>query len=261
MNGIDPRLTFWFGVWTSVLLLVASGTINFTGALPDLWVPIVTKWCGILGAINSTILTAASGYSSSKSGPMIGAPVVTPTIVRILIAAFALSLFLPSGSAQAQSRPRLIEPATPTEKCLIPWDPLKLCGTLTGKPEEDMQRVIKRIQGIGRDDMNYAILKATAANTNAGKVRLQCLNAIMEAKNAAEGTGIKDASGNLVPRPDPAIVTTMEDVAELVDALSPQGPLMTGCAGAAQLFKMNTLAVVNGFVTGAAGIAALPAGL
>jgi hypothetical protein len=184
--------------------------------------------------------------------------------MRLFISAVVLlGLLVP---ASAQTRKPLIsaptEDSAPAPKaCLIPWDPLKLCGNLTGKPEEDMQRVIKRIQAIGRDDMNYAILKATAANTNGGKVRLQCLNAIMAAKDAAEGVGLKDANGNVIPRPDPAVVTTMEDVAELVDALSPQGPLMTGCAGAAQLFKMNTLAVVNAIVTGAAGIAALPAGL
>ncbi len=132
---------------------------------------------------------------------------------------------------------------------------------LTGNAEKDSQAIVKKIQDLGRADLNYAILKATAANTNGSKVRLQCLQAILAAKDAAEGVGIKDAQGNVVPRPDPAIVTSMEDIAELVDALSPQGPLMTGCAGAAQLLKTNTLAAVNAIVTGAAGLAALPAGL
>ena len=189
-------------------------------------------------------------------------------IVRLLLAAFLPVMV--AGAASAQGQPRKLFPVpdaaaaatdAPGKPCLVPWDPLKLCGVLTGKPEEDMQRVIKRIQTVGRDDMNYAILKATAANTNGSKVRLQCLNAIMDAKNAAEGVGIKDKDGNVVPRPDPAVVTTIEDIAELVDALSPQGPLMTGCAGAAQLFKTNTLMAVNAIVTGVAGIAALPAGL
>ncbi len=132
---------------------------------------------------------------------------------------------------------------------------------LTGNAEKDSQAIVKKIQDLGRADLNYAILKATAANTNGSKVRLQCLQAILAAKDAAEGVGIKDAQGNVVPRPDPAVVTSMEDIAELVDALSPQGPLMTGCAGAAQLLKTNTLAAVNAIVTGAAGLAALPAGL
>jgi hypothetical protein len=134
-------------------------------------------------------------------------------------------------------------------------------GVGKGPAEADMKAIVKRIQDLGRADLNYAILKATAANTNGSKVRLQCLTAILAAKDAAEGTSLKDASGAVVPRPDPAIVTTMEDTAELVDALSPQGPLFTSCAGAAQLAKTNALAVVNAIVTGAAGLAALPAGL
>src|SRR5882724_12873069 len=132
----------------------------------------------------------------------------------------AIALLLIGTVAHAQTpRPRPIaSPAqtedapAPSSKCLIPWDPLKLCGALTGKPEEDMQRVVKRIQGVGRDDMNYAILKAKTANTNASKVRLQCLQAIMDAKDAAEGTAIKDSSGNIIQRPDPAVVTAIEDV-------------------------------------------------
>ncbi len=195
----------------------------------------------------------------TSMGKSLATAVPSPTVavVKVLVAALALSLLIFS-SAQAAPKPTAL-PATadePTSKCLIPWDPLKLCGALTGKPEEDFQRVVKRVQAIGRDDMNYAILKATAANTSSSKVRLQCLNAIMDAKNAAEGTNIKDANGNVVPRPDPALVTGIEDIAELVDALSPTGPLMTGCAGTAQLFKTNTLAAINGLVTGAAGLAA-----
>src|SRR5690348_7095301 len=94
----------------------------------------------------------------------------------ILVAAVAL-LAAPAAAQTPVKLKPVISDTDGSKKCLIPWDPLKLCGELTGKPEEDMQRVVKRIQGIGRDDISYAILKATAANTNASKVRLQCLQA------------------------------------------------------------------------------------
>ena len=174
------------------------------------------------------------------------------------------------GSAQAQTQTTKSTPRppplgsdtpAPDTKCLIPWDPLKLCGTLTGKPEEDFQRVVKRIQAVQKSDIDYAILKATAAGTAASKVRLQCLQAISAANDQFNGAGLKDASGVEIKKPDPALITGIEDVAELVDNLSPQGALFTSCAGAAQMFKTNTLAVINAIVTGAAGIAALPAGL
>ena len=190
-------------------------------------------------------------------------------IVRLLLVAFLP--VLTAGTASAQTpRARPNPPPGPVFtgdlasdlKSGFKGDPNTPGAVqLTGNAEKDFQAIVKRIQDLGRADLNYAILKATAANTNGSKVRLQCLNAILDAKNAAEGVGLKDASGNVVARPDPAVVTTMEDVAELVDALSPQGPLMTGCAGAAQLMKTNTLAMVNAIVMGAAGIAAMPAGL
>jgi hypothetical protein len=260
---------FWFGVWTSILMLAGAGTvINFSDWFaPDVALKIA-KACVALAAVNNVVLTAAKyrGMMDAKIAASLPDPA---NIVKILIVALALSMFLPSGAAQAQIRQRAATPTppeiaatdTPTKPCLIPWDPLKLCGALTGKPEEDFQRVVKRIQAVQKADINYAILKAKAANTSASAVRLQCLQAISDANDQFNGEGLKDANGNVIPRPDPAMITGIEDTAELVDNLSPQGKLFTSCAGAAQMFKTNTLAVINAIVTGAAGIAAMPAGL
>lgn len=266
LPGINPKYCAYIGLAVLLEQGIGHGTVSLTNLVPEAWAPYITSWCNFLAFVGTTIMTGQAAFSSPAAGPLVDAPPksVTPTVIKILLAAFVLSMFLPMGQAAAQTK-RVAAPAVdapaPTDKCLIPWDPLKLCGTLSGKPEEDMQRIVKRIQAVGRDDMNYAILKAKAANTLPAGVRLQCLTAILAAKDAAEGVSIKDANGNVVPRPDPAIVTSIEDIAELVDALSPQGPLMTSCAGAAQLVKTNTLAMVNAIVTGAAGIAALPAGL
>src|ERR1700694_488671 len=92
---------FWFGVWTSILMLVVAGAINFTGAIPDAWVPVVTKWCAIFAAANNAILTAAKfrGYLSAKAAAIVPD---ASTVAKILIAAFVLSMFLANGSAQAQ---------------------------------------------------------------------------------------------------------------------------------------------------------------
>jgi hypothetical protein len=155
-----------------------------------------------------------------------------------------------------------VQPASnPTSApCIFPLDPLKLCGKLTGNIDTDLKAVVARIKIVASKDIDYAILKATAANTNTAKVRLQCLQGIKVAKDAFDGD-VKDATGAIVPRPDPALITGLEDVAELADNLSPQGALLTSCAGAAQMFKMTALAVVNSIITGAVGIAAVPAGL
>jgi hypothetical protein len=134
-------------------------------------------------------------------------------------------------------------------------------AVLTGNVERDAQAIWKKIAAVTKADLNYAMAKAKAANTSAAAVRLQCLQAISDANDQANGAGLKNADGTDMVRPDPALVTAIEDVAELVDNLSPQGKLFTSCAGAAQMFKTNTLAVINSIVTGAAGIAMLPAGL
>lgn len=106
MNGIDPRFVTIFGVWTSILLMIAGfGPSFFEGALPPAIGAMIVRWCAIFGAINSVMLTGGSAFSSAKPGPMINAspPSITPTIVKILLFAFVLSFFLPNGSAMAQT--------------------------------------------------------------------------------------------------------------------------------------------------------------
>jgi hypothetical protein len=241
---------FWFGVWTSALALVIAGTVSFTDLIPAAWEPKVVKIAADFFAINNLILTAAKarGYLNAKA---VAAVADTAKVAGVLIAAFALSLFLASGSAQAAS-------AAPAAKktCLIPLDPLNLCGTLTGKPQQDLQRVAKRIAKVAKADLTYAAAKAKAANTAASGVRLQCIQAIAEANDQANGAGLTNAGGTAMARPDPALVTAIEELAELVDNLSPQGKLFTSCAGAAQMFGTSTLSTINSIVTGATLLAA-----
>lgn len=261
--SLDPRIAFWFGVWTSILLMVASaGTSFFAGALPAMVIPIIVKWCAILGTVNSTILTAASGYSSNKAGPMVSVPVIsTSGVAKVLIAAFAISMFLAGGSAQAATKQAAPAAAAAPSKCALIFDPLKLCGVLTGNVQTDVQRVVTRIAAVNKADLNYAMAKAKAAGSPASKIRLQCVQAISDANDQLNGVSLKNPDGTAMVRPDPALVTGIEDVAELIDNLSPQGVLLTSCAGAAKMLGMNALAAVNAIVTGTASFALLPAGL
>lgn len=66
---ISPKFSFWFGVWTSLIGLVAAGTVQLAG-LPAEWVPLVKTWSLNFVAINNVILTALHGYSSSQAGPL-----------------------------------------------------------------------------------------------------------------------------------------------------------------------------------------------
>lgn len=217
---------------------------------------------------------ATGAADSAKASVVRSGALGTAKLVGLLIAASVLAAMLP-GSAQAQNpiqraaqrndanAAKTAAPAAaqPEPKCLLIIDPLKLCGLLTGNPQDDLKRVADRIRLAGSDDMDYAIAKATAAKTPSSKVRLDCLNALRDAHNQYAGTGLKKTDGSDWIRPDPAAITAIEDIAELIDNLSPQGVLFSSCAGAAQMFKSSTLQVINAFITGSTLIVAAPIGL
>ena len=107
-------------------------------------------------------------------------------------------------------------------------------------------------------DLVYASAMAAAANTSASKVRKLCIDALITANEQANGAGVKNADGTPMTKPDPSVVADVESFAETVDNLSLGGPLVTNCAGAAQLLKLNTLQLINGIVTGVAAFGVLP---
>jgi hypothetical protein len=128
-------------------------------------------------------------------------------------------------------------------------------GAATTQPVE--LNVWRKIADAALPDLDYASQMAGVAGTDGGKVRKQCWDAIIVANKQAAGLGVKDASGNLVPRPDPHLFSDVESLSEVLDNLTPKGPLWTACAGAAQLAGTSVLTFVNAAVTGAAGLAAL----
>jgi len=71
---IPPKAAFIFGLWTTLLLLVGGGTITLPLGIPHDWLDYIKSWCVFLGAINSTVLTAAAGWSGPGSGPLAKPP-------------------------------------------------------------------------------------------------------------------------------------------------------------------------------------------
>ena len=72
-------------------------------------------------------------------------------------------------------------------------------------------------------------------------MRKQCFDAILALNQQANGTNLKNADGSAMAKPDLSLFTDVEQLAEVIDNRSPQGPLFTSCAGAAQLARMGTL--------------------
>lgn len=71
---IDPRFIFWFGVWTNILLFVASYGVDHAPQLIQQYAPTVQWVCGMVGKGNSVLITAFVGLSSNKVGVFISGP-------------------------------------------------------------------------------------------------------------------------------------------------------------------------------------------
>lgn len=234
---------FWFGVWTSILLTIAAaGTNFFDGALPAAYIPAIVKWSAIFGAINSSILTAAKyrGYLGSKDPASI-APAVT-TVAKVLIAAFVLSMFLASGSAQAQ-----------TKRLNLPIDPLNLNGTsVTGKPSQDLMALYTKLQAVSLADLKYAL---NIANKKGNKASAQCWQAIIDQIELDQSANTA-ADGTPTTAPDPHVFTDVQRLSDVINALGPNSALMVGCGSFANQAKMNVLQMVSTILAGGAGLAA-----
>jgi hypothetical protein len=106
MKGIDPKYIMWLGIAVGIEQAIGHGTVSLTNIIPPSWAPYVTSWCNLLAFIGTSIMTYQAAISGPQTGPLFTPPNFTPTVVKILIAAFALSMFLPVGSLHAQPLPR-----------------------------------------------------------------------------------------------------------------------------------------------------------
>lgn len=100
--SVDPKFTFWFGVWTNVLALLAGYSLQHAPAAIAAYASDAQWYAGVIVQSNSLILTALAGVSSPKAGPLAGVPAsaAKPVIILfIMLAALALS-----SSAHAQGR-------------------------------------------------------------------------------------------------------------------------------------------------------------
>lgn len=212
---------------------------------------------------------AAAALDNSVPGiiPAPGASAALSVIAKVLIAAFLLSLFLAGNPAMAQTAAR--RTAQPAQQGPVltgdlindakngfKGDP-STGVQLTGNLKKDAQAVWDKIVGASNADLKYASQLAANANTPASAVRKQCWDEILATNEQANGLNLKDANGNAVPPPDPKLFTQIEQAAEVLDALSPQGKLFTSCAGAAQLAQANVIQFISAAVAGVAGMAKL----
>jgi len=215
--------------------------------------------------IAAEVLPHAAAVDNSSKAAAVRS--VTGTVASALLIAFALSFLLAGAPALAQTTARrAAQPAQqgpvltgdlPTDiKNGFKGDP-STGVQLTGNLKKDAQAVWDKIVAASDKDLEYASQLAANAGTPSSGIRKQCWDAILATNQQANGLNLKDANGNPIPQPDPKLFTQIEQAAEVLDALSPQGKLFTSCAGAAQLAQANVLQFINAAVTGVAGLAKL----
>jgi len=198
--------------------------------------------------------------------PAVMAKDAAATVVKIILVVFVVSMLLAADQAHAQTRPRVAAPAVTgdlkkdinTDAQNLGLVPKSLQVQPTGNVAADLKTLWDKIVSASNTDLAYASKLAASAGTQSAGIRKQCWDAIVALNEQANGLNLKNPDGTPVPRPDPHLFTDVETLAEVVDNLSPQGPLFVSCAGAAQLAKTNVLTFINAAVTGAAGIAAMP---
>jgi hypothetical protein len=222
----------------------------------------------INGLVPPDIAVLAMDPDQAKVKPAASAvSAVTATAAKavIILVLLVAGVFAWPGDVHAQTRKLAAPAVTGDLKKDLTMDgqnlgliPPSLQVTPTGNPGKDLQAVWDKIVNASTTDLTYASKLAASANTPASGVRKQCWDAIITINNQASGLNLKNADGTPMTKPDPHAFTDVETLAEVIDNLSPSGPLFTACAGAAQLAKTNVLTFVNAVVTGAAGMAAMP---
>jgi hypothetical protein len=182
------------------------------------------------------------------------------TLLAILIALPICGTNVALGQQPGQ-RPRAeTSPVTPRPLICDPLNLIPGChisGPSGGASQPVELHIWDKIVNASLPDLQYASALAASAGTPSAAVRKQCWDALIAANKIASGTGLKDANGNALTKPDPHLFADVEQLAQVIDNLAPTGPISTARAGAAQLAKTNTLTFINAIVTGVSGLAAL----
>lgn len=186
--------------------------------------------------------------------------------MRRLIALAAVAVFFLPGAALAQDRNGGAPKGRPNpnvgdvikqkvDQGIQQVTGIQPDGTPTRTDTDDLWQ---KIANLTKPDLEYAIKLANNANTPGSQIRGQCYQAILDANNQAAGTAIKDASGNVLARPSPDLFTKLESGSEIIDNLQPTAPLISQCAAAGNLVRMNAFQFITTVVTGVGIKAALP---
>ena len=242
---INPAVPYYVGLVGGISGVIAAAAALLTPLFGDGETQKIVAASGLTALVLSFIHTYLSGKSSASLGPLV------KMIVLAILAAFLVT------SAHAQ--PNRLPPPRPmaATPCV---DILQLIPPGCSAPASSSSQLSlwSKIVALSSPDLMYAKALADTVNTPAARNRSACLQAIIDLNAQSTGAGLKDANGNpLVMPPVPHVLTDFEQLAQIVEAIAPTGPLFQGCAAAAQSVGMNVLVFVQAIIGGATGLAVL----
>lgn len=276
---VDPKIAFWFGVWTFIL----QGLANGSGHLPNTFSPTIQtsiiSWCAFFAWINTGVMTAFAGYSSQLRGPLVSQPLL-PVAKAVLIFVLGGMVFFAAPNAQADAKTLhhrgkdFVQHALHARQFIaksrlpIPLPSLSsVILTPVSSSETPEQTIDKIRQWVANDavaDLTIAISLASKANNNVtGKcwadlksfaLAVQSLPPLSGNANVAQGTAPPEPPASL---PKLHIATDVEIGTELLINLQPNAPIVVDCQGIANFYKMTAANFVTGVVTGALSISKL----
>jgi hypothetical protein len=92
MLNIDPKVAFYLGLVLCVTQIIGNGGETFlSGAIPAIAVPFVIKWCLIVSAVGTAVMTYIAGGNMTTGGRITNASAavgvkglqVTPDIAAV----------------------------------------------------------------------------------------------------------------------------------------------------------------------------------
>lgn len=239
---IDPKFTFWFGVWTNVLILIAGYGVEHAPAVIAAYAPTVQWLAGLASNVNGVVLTALAGASSPRPGPFVAVP--PAAIARVLFLALALPfvlgvlLLLMGGSAQAQVRKPALTGNIPADiktdlaggapATNAPASGTKLGDSgckATGDPIADLHCVIKAggAKLILHLKQSYALGSApgSTAGSTTDNTSAMCMKALVPIVDLV----VNGPKSGTIPAGDPMALTA-DEAALAANASEPDGPIV-----------------------------------
>lgn len=99
--NLDLSIHFWIGLVIFVASAISTGTIHLTNAIPDVAIPYVTAWAGILNVIGAGYLTTALALHNASPEAKINAAAALPEVRGILTKTTEVAEAAPSDKVVA----------------------------------------------------------------------------------------------------------------------------------------------------------------